>query len=327
MKDDREDIDMNAITTRAGQDIQDMAKVLAAYPTPDKWTPEQKTQAVQFAALLDTAQKMITAAGLAGIDYAAEKETFLNNAGKTDSLHTRSGYRAALGRLETWANREGINILELTPARADDFIYSLRGRAPASIRLDAAAVSSFFTFMERRHASIKNPFRGTKARPGKKAVKKTEIPTTAELKSILAALPPHEKAAATVMAYRGLRAGALPPMTIKGAKFETRSKGKEISGELPPLVLQAIEDADLPLRSPFAGILPNTLEKRIARRIEKLCNTGKIAAAYSCHDLRHYFATQDYQKHKDIHRLSKLLGHASIQVTETYLRGLGEIDL
>ena len=29
---------------------------------------------------------------------------------------------------------------------------------------------------------------------------------------------------------------------------------------------------------------------------------------------------------KDLYRVSKLLGHASIEVKETYLRGLGERD-
>jgi hypothetical protein len=89
-----------------------------------------------------------------------EKETFLNNAGKTNSVHTRTGYAAA------------------------------------TVRLSAAACSSFFTWMERRRAGIKNPFRGTKARPGKQAVKKTEIPTAGEVKKIIGALFPREAAAA-----------------------------------------------------------------------------------------------------------------------------------
>jgi integrase len=316
------EIDMN----RAGQDIQDLAQALAAFPTPEQWTPEQQTQAVRFAALLDTAQKMIASARISGIDYQTEKTTFLDNASPTGSEHTRTGYRAALGRLETWAAREKLSILELSPARADDFIYSLRDRSPAAVRLDTAACSSFFTFLERRHANIRNPFRGTKARPGKKAVRKTEIPNPRELKIILAALPPQEKAAVSVMAFRGLRSGGLPPLCIRGTRFETHSKGKDISGELPLRVIKTIEHAGLPPKNPFAGILSNTLAKKIARGIKKLYIAGKISAPFSCHDLRHFFAVQEYRQHKDIHRLSKLLAHASIQVTETYLRGLGEVD-
>ena len=53
------EINMTALANRAGNDIKEMAAILAAYPTPDKWTQAQRNQAVQFAALLDTAQKMI----------------------------------------------------------------------------------------------------------------------------------------------------------------------------------------------------------------------------------------------------------------------------
>jgi len=331
---------LTAIAARAGQDIKTLAAALVAFPAPDRWTQEQREQAVQFAALLDTAQKIIGAAATSRIDYAAEKETFLANAGATGSAHTRQGYRAGLDRLDAWTARQGIPTLELTPAQADNFIYELKAEtnertgkqnSPATVRLTAAAASSFFTWLHRRHPAIDNPFRGTKARPAKNPARKTEIPDGKEVKAILAALPPMEAAAAAVMAYRGLRAGALPTLSIAGGKFTGRSKGKPIAGELPAAALTAIEAAALPLRAPFAAPegykaanWTNTLEKRIAKTIRELHQAGKVKAAYSCHDLRHFYAVTQWRKDKDIHRLKKLLNHASIQVTETYLKGLGE---
>ena len=318
---------MNELAIRAGNDIKEMAAVLATFPEPGRWTREQKAQAVNFAALLETAQKMIAVKSVAGIDYRTERETFLDNAGKTGSGHTRTAYRAGLGRLETWAAAKGINILEMTPLQADDFIYSLRGRAAASVRLDAAAASSFFTWLHRRHNAVENPFRGTKARPAKKAVRKAEAPqTAAEIKTIVKELPPELAAAVTVMAYRGLRAGALPTLSVAGGKFTGHSKGKPVQGKMPSEALEAIKAASLPLRGPFAGIKANTLEKRIARAIKKLHEAGKIKAPYSCHDLRHFFAITEYRKDNDIRRVSKLLNHASIQITEKYLEGLGEAE-
>ena len=317
---------MNALQTRAGNDIKEMAAILATFPEPGRWTQEQQAQAINFAALLETAQKMIAVKTLAGINYSAEKETFLNNAGKTESPHTRTAYRAGLDRLEAWAAAEGFNVLELTPAQADDFLYSLRGRAAASIRLDAAAASSFFTWLHRRHTAIDNPFRGTKARPAKKAVKKIEIPTAPEVKAIIHELPAYEAAAAAVMALRGLRIGALPTLSITGGKFSGYSKGKTISGKMPPTAVDAIKAAGLPLRGPFAGELPNNLQKQIARAIKKLYEAGKMQCPYSCHTLRHYYAITEYRRDKDIHRVSRHLGHASIQITENYLRGLGEVE-
>jgi len=125
---------------------------------------------------------------------------------------------------------------------------------------------------------------------------------------------------------RRLRAGILPDLSIAGDKFFGHSKGQNVSGALPAKVLETIKTASLPLRGPFAGELVNTLEKQIARGIEKLHKAGKIQAAYSCHDFRHFYAISEYRRDRDIHRVSGLLGHVSIQITETYLRGLGEVE-
>jgi site-specific recombinase XerD len=56
--------------------------------------------------------------------------------------------------------------------------------------------------------------------------------------------------------------------------------------------------------------------------VGKLYREGKISAKFSPHDLRHFYAIQEYRKEKDIHRLRTLLNRASIQVTETHLKGL-----
>jgi site-specific recombinase XerD len=331
-----EENDMNAIAQRitaipATTPAEMAMRIKREAPALADLNQEQLEQIARMVIAQRLAADLNKKVDMAGVDWQAEKETFLSNAGKSNSVHTRTGYRAALGRLETWTASRGISPLELTPALADDWIYSLKaeGRAPASIRLDTAAASSFYTFLHRRHTAIENPFRGTKARPAKKDVKKKAIPDAREVKAIIAALSPMEAAAASVMAYRGLRAGALPTLSIAGGKFTGYSKGKDIDGELPQAALKALEAAGLPLRAPFAvpdGYKPenwtNTLEKRIVKATKELYQARKIRAAYSCHALRHFYAVTEYQKSNDIHRIKELLGHASIQVTETYLKSL-----
>ena len=54
----------------------------------------------------------------------------------------------------------------------------------------------------------------------------------------------------------------------------------------------------------------------------KLRNQGKISAAYSAHDLRHYFTVSEDMKDKGIYKLSKLLDHTNISITENYLKWL-----
>ncbi|MGA2548462.1 MAG: hypothetical protein ABSF43_18125 [Rectinemataceae bacterium] len=189
------------------------------------------------------------------------------------------------------------------------------------LRRDLAAASSFLTWMERRHASTRNPFRGTKARPLKAARR-----AAAELGTILDTLAPDAYAAAAVMAYRGLRVGALQSLTIRAGRFTARSKGKDISGTLPAEALAAIRAAGLDTKTPFAGTKGRRYEDMIREACLKLAAAGRIAAPYSARDFRHLYAVTEYRKNHDIYRVSKLLGHASIQVTELYLRGLGEVD-
>ena len=325
--------EMNAIARRVTEapaaNVQDMAmRIAREAPTLADLNTDQLEQIARMVMTQRLTQELHTAANLAGINYSAEKETFLNNAGSTGSKHTRRGYAFALARLEAYADRAHVSPLELTPARADDFIYSLKGNAAAaSVRRDVAACSSFYTWLERRHEGIKNPFRGTKARPALKSEKELTIPkNAAEVKKIIAALPSLEAAAVSVMAFRGLRIGALPGMEITEERFRTRSKGKDISGVLPGNILAAIKAANAPdKRRPFAGITQEALARRIEYHIGKLHTAGKIGAAYSCHDFRHFYAVTEYRKDKDIKRVQGLLFHSGIQITDRYLRGLGEL--
>jgi site-specific recombinase XerD len=262
------------------------------------------------------------------VEWQKERDTFLSDA---KSQHTRRAYAAALGKLETWANREGKNPLSLAAADADQFIRELKaeGRAPASTRRDIAAVSAFYTFLERYHAAIKNPVRGTKIRPPRENKKDTVIPTAADYETIIKELPPVDRAIIATLAGRGLRAGALPTLELKAGKYHGKSKGKALTENdtsgitLPPKALAAIKAAKLDLKKPFAWITANAIERRINYQIGKLYKTGKIAAVYSCHDFRHFYAVREYRKHKDIFRLSKLLNHAGIQITQLYLKSLG----
>jgi len=327
---------MNALVTRADAAYKEMAAAFAAFPTPDKWTPEMKAQALQFTALFNNAQKVIAAAEIAGIDYPAEKETFLSYA---RSEHTRRAYAAALDGLEKWAAVKNKSPLELNAADADGFIHDMKaeGRAPATTRRDVAAISAFYTHLERStDGKIKNPIRGTKQRPAKENKKDAIIPTEKDYKTIIDELPPVEKAIVITMATRGLRAGALPTLELKGEKYIGKSKGKRLEENgtagitLPPAALKAIRAAGLDLKKPFAWKTKqgrdnsaNAIECRVNFQIEKLHKAGAIRAAYSCHDFRHFFAVREYEKNKDIFRLSKLLNHAGIQITQVYLRGIG----
>jgi integrase len=325
--------DMNAIVQRitaapAGSPREMALRIKQEAPGLADLAPDQLEMIAKLVMTQRLAAELNTAVDLAGVEFDTERETFLTD---TKSPHTRRAYAAALGKLEAWASREKVNPMAMTAAQADSFIRYLKaeGRAAASVRRDIAAVSAFFTFLERYHAAIKNPVRGTRIRPPRENKKETVIPSPGEYAVIIAALPPVERAIAETLAGRGLRAGALPTLKRKGDRYTGRSKGKALKENetegitLPRKALAAIKAAGLDAEKPFAWITANAIERRINYHMGKLYRAGKIRAAYSCHDLRHFFAIREYGRNKDIFRLSKLLNHAGVQITQTYLKSLG----
>jgi site-specific recombinase XerD len=297
---------------------------------------EQLEQIARIVMTQDLTTELKKQVELAGLHWQEQAETFLSY---TKSPHTRRAYTNALITFKTWTDRKDINPFELTAAMADRFIHDLKaeGKATASTRRDIAAISAFYSFLERNtDGKVKNPIRGTKQRPPKESKKDIVIPTEADYKTIIKELPSVDRAIIITMASRGLRAGALPTLELKSGKYHGKSKGKALKENntagitLPPEALKAINAAGLNIKKPFVwetklktANTANAIECRINYHIGKLYQSGKISACFSCHDFRHYYAKKQYEKNRDIYRLSKLLNHAGIQVTETYLKSIG----
>jgi site-specific recombinase XerD len=284
---------------------------------------EATLQKVARLAMLDEVKgKLKAAAELERIDYPAERERFLSRASKTGSARTKALYAAALSRLEAWCQRQGFSVLELTPARADDFIESEKaeGRASATVRLAVSGASAFWTWLERRHSELHNPFRGTRARPASKPARRLAVPSDKDIETLMAVAAPWLRAAIVVMSRMGLRVGGLPGLAVTGSRWTTTSKGKEHAGTVPDEVRAAISGAGLPLRSPFGAFTAEKIAKAFKYQVRKAYGETR----YSVHDLRHAFAVRTYQGTHDVYAVKQSLGHASVSVTEAYLRSIGQ---
>ncbi|MDR0977822.1 MAG: hypothetical protein LBL71_02150 [Endomicrobium sp.] len=183
-------------------------------------------------------------------------------------------------------------------------------------------------YSARWYEAVENPFRGTRVRTAMEKVKELQVPTSKEVETIINKLDIYESSAASIMAYRGLRAGALPALEKKGGRYYGSSKGKALEEngikgiELPEQCKELMKEANLDEKYPYKGIKSNTLEHRIRGGIKKLYKAGEVSYIYSCHDFRHYYAKEEYERTKDIYRVSKLLSHTSVTITEGYLRSL-----
>lgn len=259
------------------------------------------------------------------IDYETEKENFFKQCSKTKSNHTKRQYKNGLNKLEEYCSMNNKNILFIKAREADDFITEVNSSelSNLSIRALVSSCSSFFSFLERRYPFIKNPFRGTKTRPPVKNKKRLEVPTKKEIELIIKDISdPLIKMAVIFIMECGVRVGALPKLEIRNNKYYSYSKGKEISWKVTDKVIKELKKNNLTFNAPFKNKSSEVIRNIFYRSSKRLYVQGKIKAAYSIHDIRHYFAVTLYKKTKDIELIRKALNHSNIAITGLYLRSL-----
>jgi len=243
------------------------------------------------------------------------------------SHQTRIRYRNGIRRWIAYCSSSGVHPLLATPKDADLFAAQLTG-APASVNSAISGVSSFYATLYKWGKIQRTPFIRI-ARRQESACEK-HIPTAKEVNQIIIRADGHDflrgsiyKEAIMAMAYRGFRVGALPHLMVNGRRFTTTSKGKAWQGELPPRVVRAL----LPMgKQPFAAVKTGTIQTAFKRLTRRLTAAGVIAHAYSVHDLRHFYATSEYRRDRDLVRVSRLLNHADVKVTTKYLHDLGAME-
>ncbi len=328
-----------------------IAQIAESLPELEELTPEAATQIMRLAVVDELKDQVRRRVAAERLDWKAERATFISD--KT-SQRTRAVYERALGLLDAWMETHKLTPGELNPREADDFIRELRGRQGRdgklpdadTVRLVVSVCSSFFTFLERRDATIRNPFRGTKIRP-RSTWPVATIPTKEELAILIAEAHPVLAAALAVVAETALRVGALPALSIREeGRYWTVSKGHQVIGP-DPLSKQAkriIHLARLDPRQPFSlaslrrvgwklkdqaqtstdGLVIARLQMQLQRLCQQLVAQGKILAVYSFHDLRHAFAEANAAN--GLRWLQRRLGHAAIAITEKYLRNTLALD-
>ena len=226
------------------------------------------------------------------IDYETEKENFFKQCSKTKSSHTKRQYKNGLKKLEEYCTMNNKNILFIKAREVDDFITEVNSSelSNLSVRALVSSCSSFFSFLERRYPFMKNPFRGTKTRPPVKNKKRLEVPTKKEIELIIKDISdPLIKVAVIFIMKCGVRVGALPKLEIRNNKYYSYSKGKEISWRVTDKVIKLLKQNNLSFNNPFRNKSSEVIRNIFYRSSKRLYNQGKIKAAYSIHDVRHYF--------------------------------------
>ena len=111
----------------------------------------------------------------------------------------------------------------------------------------------------------------------------------------------------------GLRISAIKTIEFKHGNIITYfSKGKAGSMELSADLIKELKSINLKAIT----------ETSIQQMLKLACKKAELKIIYNCHSFRHAYAIREYNKDHDIYRLSKLLNHANIGVSENYLKSL-----
>jgi integrase/recombinase XerC len=230
-------------------------------------------------------------------------------------------------------------------ATADDFrayLFALmkRERSRATIRLEFAALRSFYRFLCERKGLATNPLL-TVSLP--KADKRLPVfLTTTQIEALLRA--PHEakpeKQAPSWMPSRdaailelfyssGLRLAELAALDVRDIdpyNESVRVLGKGSKERIVPVgepALEAIQQYRARARVQTGPLFLSKLRKRLGASaiwslVKKYLRLAQIPVPASPHKLRHSFATHLLDAGADLRSVQSLLGHASLSTTQIY---------
>lgn len=260
------------------------------------------------------------------IDLDEEIEIFVSDKTK----NTARNYKSQLRHIRAWMDQKGLNVAEVTPALADDFIRALRDKGVQvnTLRLIVSATSSLWSWMSRRYDFLRNPFHGTQVRPKVKWAP-IAIPPLRDIDAIMRNASPRLRLAVAIALATGLRVSAIANVRIKpDGHWMAETKGEKTMFSVDPLpgyVMDLWRAYKGGLEHPFAvpsghnSIASHSLSEGLRNLCRYLQEDGILSGAYTFHKFRHHFAMNNLDK--GIMWLKERLGHASVTITEQYLRG------
>ncbi len=259
------------------------------------------------------------------------------------STHTIQAYTRALDAFRA-AMPDAPGWLDCQTDHFRDFLFILmkRGQARATVRIQFAALRSFYKFLYQRRHLPSNPL---KALGLPKAEKKLPQPLTAtQIDELLAAplkverekqapvwMPVRDAAVLELFYSSGLRLAELAALNVADLDPYTenvRVMGKGRKERVCPVGLPALEAVGR-YRSQ-AGVYEGPLFINKARRrmsarsvwllLKRYLRHTSLPATISPHKLRHSFATHLLDAGADLRSVQSLLGHASLSTTQIYTK-------
>jgi site-specific recombinase XerD len=277
--------------------------------------------------------------------FAAEEffKATLNNP------HTRRAYGRAVARFLAWCEQQGVELRQVSPGLAGEYVGQLEGSAPTKNQA-LAALRQFFDALVTRHAVALNPFasvRGIKHHVAEGATPEISVEQARKLLRSLDlghVVGLRDRAVLGVLAYTGARVGAVARLRLGDLRnlgdhraLRFREKGGKVR-EIPvrhdldawlreylDAAGLAGQDGKLPLfraadgkrrQLTAAGYRAHSMRQMLKRRLEDV----GLPQLFSPHSFRVAVVTDLLNQNVPLEDVQYLAGHASPTTTRVYDR-------
>jgi site-specific recombinase XerD len=256
------------------------------------------------------------------------------------SPRTLENYRRALQAAAEFLGPKSWRAAEADDFRAYLFALMKKNRARATIRLEFAALRSFYRFLCERKGLATNPLLPVSL---PKAEKRLPVfLTTTQVDALLRApheakperqapswLPWRDAAVLELFYSSGLRLAELAALDVRDIdpyNETVRVLGKGSKERVLPVgepALQAIQEYRQRAGIRSGPLFLSKLRRRLGSGsiwtlVKKYLRLAKIPVPASPHKLRHSFATHLLDAGADLRSVQTLLGHASLSTTQIY---------
>ncbi len=256
------------------------------------------------------------------------------------SPRTLDNYRRALRNAATFLATKTWRQAEADDFRAYLFYLMKQECSRATIRLDFAALRSYYRFLCERKGLATNPLHAVSL---PKAEKRLPVfLTTTQIESLLRApleaepekqapawMPWRDTAILELFYSSGLRLRELAALDVRDIdpyNETVRVLGKGSKERVIPVgepALQAIQEYRHRAKVQAGPLFLSKLRKRLGagsiwNLVKKYLRAAQIPVPASPHKLRHSFATHLLDAGADLRSVQSLLGHASLSTTQIY---------
>jgi integrase/recombinase XerD len=287
----------------------------------------RKADALRFLAKVMEEERQRQEQGFKKVRFAVLCEEYCSQHLPLLKSGTRVGYLGHIAAIKAHFGGDRY-IDEVRKVHIAEFVAHLKktGLRSPTIRRYLASLSSLFSFAERSGWLVQNPVAQFDKRSLPEAQPRTRFLSQAEYRGLLVFSEPHLKPILEMAIETGMRLEELLGLRWDQVHMERREVRLVVTKSNRPRVVPLSDRAVAILAaivrivaSPYVFNNPQTGRRyrNLRHSFRKACSRAGISD-FRWHDLRHTFASWHVQSGTDLYRLSRILGHSTLQMSARY---------